>query len=85
MLMQEMQEFAEFIIEHTVAEQTRLNEEPSVGGGTDVIRMTRQRGVEIVKYEPYLEVGKRPVIETNYNYIVSVQDKNSSLKSHKSA
>lgn len=70
MLMQEMQEFAEFAIEHTVAEQTRLNELPLVGGGTDVIRMTRQRGVEIVKYEPYLEVGKRPLAETHYNYIV---------------
>jgi hypothetical protein len=67
MLTQEMQEFAEFAIEHTVAEQTRLNEEPSVGGGTDVIRMIRQRGVEIVKYEPYLEVSERPVVETNYN------------------
>lgn len=70
MLMQEMQEFAEFAIEHTVAEQTRLNELPLVGGGTDVIRMSRQRGVEIVKYEPYLEIGKRPLAETHYNYIV---------------
>lgn len=69
-LIQEMQEFAEFAIEHTAAEQTRLNEEPSVGGGADVIRMTRQRGVQIVKYEPYLEVGERPVVETNYNFIV---------------
>jgi hypothetical protein len=32
--------------------------------------MTRQRGVEIVKYEPYLEVGKRQLAETHYNYIV---------------
>lgn len=70
MLMEEMQEFAEFVIEHTVAEQTRLNELPVVGGGTDVIRMTRQRGVEIVKYAPYLEVGKRPLAETHYNYVV---------------
>lgn len=67
---QEIQESAEFIIEHTIAEQNRLNEEPSVGGGTDVIHMTRQRGVEIVKYEPYLEVGKRPLAATHYHYIV---------------
>jgi hypothetical protein len=70
MSMQEMQEFVEFAIEHTVAEQTRLNEEPIVGGGADVIRMTSQRGVEIVKYEPHLEVGKRPVADTHHNYIV---------------
>lgn len=70
MSMQEMQEFAEFVIEHTVAEQTRLNEEPSVGGGTDVIRITRQRGVEKVKYEPYFEVGARPIAKTHYHYVV---------------
>jgi hypothetical protein len=70
MLLQEMQDFAEFAIEHTVAEQTRLNKEPVVGGGADVIRMTRQRGVERVKYEPYLEVGKRPVADTHHNFIV---------------
>lgn len=69
MLMQEMQEFAEFAIEHTVAEQSRLNKEPFVGSGTDVIRMTRQRGVEIIKYEPYLEVGNRPLAKTHYNYM----------------
>ena len=56
--------------EHTVVEQTRFNEVPSVGGGTDVIRITRKRGVEVVKYEPYLPVGKRPLAETHYNYVV---------------
>ena len=70
MLMQEMQDFAQFVVEHTVVEQTRLNELPFVGGGTDVIRMTRQRGVEIIRYEPYLEIGKRPLAETHYNYVV---------------
>jgi len=70
MLLQEMQEFAEFAIEHVVGEQTRLDELPLVGGGTDVIRITRRSGVEIVKYEPYLEVGKRPLAATHHNYIV---------------
>lgn len=70
MLMQEMQEFAEFVIDHTAGEQMRLNELPLVGGGTDVIRMTRQRGVGIIKYEPYLEIGKRPLAKTHYNYVV---------------
>lgn len=70
MLMEEMQEFAEFVIDHTVAEMTRLNEEPFVGGGADVIRMTRQRGVDIVKYEPYLGIGNRPLAETHYHYVV---------------
>lgn len=70
MSLQEMQESAEFVIEHTVAEQTRLNEEPTVGGGTDIIRIARQRGVEIVKYEPYLEIGKRPLAATHYHYIL---------------
>jgi hypothetical protein len=70
MLMQEMQEFAELAIQHTVAEQIRLDEEPSVGGGSDVMRMTRQRGVEVIKYEPYFAVGKRPVADTHHNYIV---------------
>jgi hypothetical protein len=69
MLIQEMQEFAEFVIEHEVAEQTRLDELPLVGGDVDVIRLTRQRGVEIVKYEPYLEVFKRPVAATHHHYI----------------
>jgi hypothetical protein len=70
MSIREMQEYAESIIEHTVVEQTRLNEVPSVGGGTDVIRITRKRGVEVVKYEPYLPVGKRPLADTHYNYVV---------------
>ncbi|HKO63056.1 MAG TPA: hypothetical protein VJV03_17985 [Pyrinomonadaceae bacterium] len=70
MSIQEMQESAELIIEHTVAEQIRLNEVPSVGGGIDVIRMTRRRGVEVIKYDPYLEVGKRPLAETHHNFIV---------------
>ena len=35
----------------------------------DIIRLTRQRGVEIVKYEPYLEVLKRPVATTHHHYI----------------
>lgn len=66
----EMQECAEFIIEHSVTEQKRLNEEPSVGGGTDVIRITRRGGVERIKYEPYLTVGKRPLAETHYHHLV---------------
>lgn len=66
----EMQACAEFIIEHTVAEQKRLNEEPTVGGGTDVIRITRTSGVERVKYESYLQVGKRPLAETHYHHLV---------------
>jgi hypothetical protein len=70
MAMQEMQEFAEFAIEYTVAEQARLNEEPVVGGGADIIHMTSRRGVEIVKYEPHLEIFKRPIADTHHNYIV---------------
>ncbi len=70
MSIQEMQESAEFIIEHTVTEQTRLNEEPTVGGGTDVIRITKQRGGEVVRYEPHFEVGNRPLAATHYHYVV---------------
>ena len=66
----EMQECAEFIVQHTITEQKRLNEEPSVGGGTDVIRITRRGGVERVRYEPYLPVGKRPLAETHYHHLV---------------
>jgi hypothetical protein len=71
MLMEEMQQLADCVFDHTVAEQTRLDEPPVVGGGSDVIRMTRQRGVEIVRYEPHFEVGKlRPLAETHHNYVV---------------
>lgn len=70
MSVREMQECAEFIIERTVVEQKRLNEEPSVGGGTDVIRITRRSGVERVRYEPYLPVGKRPLAETHYHHLI---------------
>src|SRR5215213_607634 len=69
--LQEMQDYAEFVIEHTAAGQARLNELPTVGGGTDLIRITKQRGVEIVRYEPYSELDKRrPLAETHYNYLV---------------
>src|ERR1043166_1181520 len=37
MPIREIQESAEFMIEHAVSEQRRLNEAPTVGGGTDVI------------------------------------------------
>jgi hypothetical protein len=67
----EMQDFAEFVIEYTAAEQARLNELPTVGGGTDLIRITKQRGVEIVRYERHFEVGeRRPLADTPYNYVV---------------
>ena len=35
MSMQEMQESAEFVSARTIAEQTRVNEEPAIGGGTE--------------------------------------------------
>lgn len=70
MLLQEMQEFAEFTIQYTVDQQALLNEEPTVGGGTDVIRITKQHGVETVNYEPFFGIGKRPLAQTHHNYVV---------------
>jgi hypothetical protein len=33
----------------------------------NVIRMTRPRGVEIIKYEPHLELGNRPTAATHHS------------------
>jgi hypothetical protein len=66
----EIQECAEFMIEHAVAEQRRLNEAPSLAGGTDVIVITSRTGVEKVRYEPHCPpAGKRPLAETHYHYL----------------
>jgi hypothetical protein len=66
---QEMIKIAEFLINFTVSEQTRLNEIPTVGGGIDMLYLTRNNGVEAINYQDFMEVGQRQLAETHYNYV----------------
>jgi len=70
MQLSEMVGFAEFAINYTVGEQIRRNEEPSVGGGIDILYLTKTKGVEVISYEQHFDLFERPLAKTNYHHLI---------------